>query len=226
MSAPFVGDEEYWECEHCTFVNSSCDLTCVMCYKVRVCVKDLKVTWQWQAAEQWIPYDLPATLQIEQAFQHSDSSVDLNVGWFSENDGYSITFRRPTATHPQPSHYQTNIHSGNHRLVRRVADDEAGLFIKITEEERAKGERCSICQVELDEEENLETEAKRTASTLPTNTETSTGTDISPQSSSEAIAADTVVRLSHCAPGHAFHHSCIASWIKLQDHCPYCQKRL
>jgi len=38
--------------------------------------------------------------------------------------------------------------------------------------------------------------------------------------------ADACVKLAKCKPGHVFHRQCIAQWIKLKDHCPYCHTRI
>jgi len=220
MSTVSVVADEDWECENCTYINTSADLTCVMCYKVRVCVKDLSVTWQWQAADQWIPYDLPTTLQLEQAFQAGESKVALTVGWFAENDGYIVTFRRPTASHRSPAHYQTNSYTRNHRKIRRIAEDEIDLFHPVNcRADLQRGERCAICQLEFDEQVN---NSESSSSSTPSSHSVSAVSS----SSSPSSLPHSVVRLRHCAPGHAFHHSCISSWIKLNDKCPYCSVRL
>ena len=59
----------YWACEHCTFVNASSELHCNICYKPRFEIKDLPYQWQWQAAEEWITYDLPSSIEIESGFE-------------------------------------------------------------------------------------------------------------------------------------------------------------
>jgi hypothetical protein len=49
-----------------------------MCYTVRTSAKDLPTFWEWQADDQWIPYDLPSCQQIEAAWQ-SVPSIYLSI---------------------------------------------------------------------------------------------------------------------------------------------------
>ena len=189
MNSP-LGHED-WQCEMCTWINGPADLTCTMCFSVRMSAKDVSVQWQWQAADQWIPYDYATTMEIENGYKDGLNRVQLTQGWFAspeaQNSGrYELVFDRASQTHQQ-----INLDTGNGRTVRRIGDDDDSLFMSVEMKEELRGDKCIICQVEFDIDD----------------------------------PSDQAVKLPMCS-GHYFHKPCIAQWIKLKDHCPYCKKRI
>ena len=145
-----------------------------VCVAVRVSTKDAPVIWQWSTGHEWIPYDLDTTLSLEAAYQQHQPAVTLKYGFFAANPGYSVTFKRGGGGPGRARHVQTNHNSGMRRQVRRIAEDDAELFRPVSEEERRQAERCSICQLELDEQDDTGDETSSEAVST-THTEQSGG---------------------------------------------------
>ena len=134
-------------------LSHCCSLAVVLAVllAVRVSTKDAPVIWQWSTGHEWIPYDLDTTLALEAAYQHSQPSLPLTHGFFAANPGYSVAFRSGGASgeRGRARHVQTNHNSGMRRQVRRIAEDDMELFKPVSDEERRQAERCSVCQLEL-----------------------------------------------------------------------------
>jgi len=203
---------ESWECEKCTFINKAAELTCLMCYTVRVSTKELSVNWQWQAsAEQWIPYDLPTTLQIEEAFQKGAAEVDLNKGYFASVPNYTIAFQRTRKSKKAKSKedeskvtrvIQTNTSTGNVRYVRRLGDGTE-MFEEVKWDLINDEEKCSICQMEFLD---------------PPETSSSSPSTVEPVSTMSEV---TPLKLSEVTPlksGKKRHSKDIKSGIKTRSH--------
>lgn len=141
MSAIPLGADN-WECESCTYINKPTAACCEMCFTLRMTAKDLPVQWEWKADEKWIPYDLPSTLQIEEAFKQGKSPVRLSQGYFEDNPGYDVHFSKNRL-------YQINTHTGMRRTVRRIADEDSTVFSPAPSSITLKDEQCSICQENL-----------------------------------------------------------------------------
>ena len=120
---------------------------------VRVATKDAPVIWQWSTGHEWIPYDLDTTLALEQAYQQHQPALTLTHGFFAANPGYTVAFgARGGSGQGRARHVQTNHGSGMRRHVRRIAEDDTELFKPVSDDERRQAARCSVCQLELDDE--------------------------------------------------------------------------
>lgn len=120
-----------------------------MCFSIRTEAKDIEgPQWQWRAADQWIPYDLETAQQLESVYtNHGESNcVTLKHGFFADNYGYRVTLDRKNGRH-----VQTNCNSGGVRSVRRLADDDPGLFQEVSR--YISESLCAICQMEFSSSE-------------------------------------------------------------------------
>ena len=134
--------------------------------------------WQWSTGHEWIPYDLDTTLALESAYQQRQPSLTLEHGFFAANPGYSVAFRGGAGSEGQGRalHVQTNHNSGMRRQVRRIAEDDVELFKPVTDDERRQAERCSICQLELDEDTTGEQGSETAATSVNEQTAGAGGT--------------------------------------------------
>lgn len=169
--------------------NSDGAACCAVCYTTRPGLYKLECTWEWRAADRWIPYDLAAAREIEIAHAEDHKSVRLTTGWFSEQRAtYAVNFN---ARGPH-KHVQVNRATGMRRMVRRVGIDDETLFVPVAWDSLQADDKCGVCQFELEPDEE---------------------------------APEHPVRLSACAPGHAFHRACLSQWFRLKGECPYCRAR-
>eukprot|EP00455_Lapot_gusevi_P009366 TRINITY_DN1418_c0_g1_i1.p1 TRINITY_DN1418_c0_g1~~TRINITY_DN1418_c0_g1_i1.p1 ORF type:complete len:193 (+),score=27.36 TRINITY_DN1418_c0_g1_i1:90-668(+) len=141
--ADFVAEGDDWSCENCTYFNKASSICCEMCYRTNTRAKDLDCQWEWQADDQWIPFELPSVHQIEQAFQARQRRVLLSFGFFEENPYYEVVF-----DYAAGQHFQRNTQSGNRRRVRRLGNDDDSLFqpIEVRQQDDAM---CVICQYDF-----------------------------------------------------------------------------
>ncbi|CAG8716460.1 6637_t:CDS:2, partial [Ambispora leptoticha] len=142
MSNSFQTSTEPWSCERCTFRNEAIDLTCVMCYQTRTDAKDLPVQWEWRAnPDQWIPYDLASSAELEDAYQRRDAMLSPTRGFFaSTSDRYEIRFN-----YAIPRFQQHNLNSGGTRRMRRVANDDNSILQPVAISEVTTEDTCIIC---------------------------------------------------------------------------------
>ncbi|KAG9287348.1 hypothetical protein G9A89_023719 [Geosiphon pyriformis] len=142
MSNPLPTTTQTWSCERCTFINQGIDLTCIMCYLIRTDAKDLPVQWEWRAnPDQWIPYDLASSAELEEAYQRGDSSFSPKKGFFASTpDHYEIQFNYSTFRFQQ-----LNTSSGGMRRMRRVANDDNSILQPVPFETVTCEETCIIC---------------------------------------------------------------------------------
>lgn len=131
------------------------------CAAVRVSTKDAPVIWQWSTGHEWIPYDLDTTLALESAYQQHQPALPLTHGYFAANTGYTVTFRGGGGRGGQgrARHVQTNQNTGMRRQVRRIAEDDEELFKPVSDDERRQAGRCSVCQLELEDNETGDEQA-------------------------------------------------------------------
>lgn len=183
--------------------NGDGEACCTTCYTVRPGLQALKCTWEWKAADRWIPFDLPAARQIETAFAEQAKEASLTAGWFGEQRAtYVVRFyaRGPNR------HAQVNLSTRNVREVRRVSEDDDALFVPVGEAEVARDEDvCVVCQYPL---------VGRGGDGSEDGDEVGDG---------EEAASARPVRLVSCKPGHAMHRECLSSWFRLKGTCPYCK---
>lgn len=147
-----------------------------------------------------------------------------------------------------PAFTQRNNHSGMVRKVRRLANDDDRMFVVRPPSQVAQGERCSVCAEEWfplpDDEEEGEGKPSAEESAAASQPPPAVASAAAVPSAAPAAAAapqtclklhptdqwpesgQAAVKLSNCAPGHIFHRDCIAAWIKLKDHCPYCAAKI
>mmetsp|Transcript_17104 Transcript_17104/g.26657 ORF Transcript_17104/g.26657 Transcript_17104/m.26657 type:complete len:370 (-) Transcript_17104:97-1206(-) len=209
-----VGGDLPWNCEKCTFLNEATELHCTVCFYARFEVKNLPAQWQWKAADRWITYGIPETIEIEEAYKSGAKEVVLTKGWFSSNPSmYRIIFdkqhgsnlakhkknKRKSGQNDDQHHefdenathfYQINKDTGTRREVRRIGTDDDNLFRKLTLDMLDESDRkCMICLSPFTQEEE-----------------------------SDGI----IVQLSTCK-GHGFHKECIAQWVQLKGNCPLCR---
>jgi len=209
-----VGGDLPWNCEKCTFLNEATELHCTVCFYARFEVKNLPAQWQWKAADRWITYGIPETIEIEEAYKSGAKEVVLTKGWFSSNPSmYRIIFdkqhgsnlakhkknKRKAGQNDDQHHefdenathfYQINKDTGTRREVRRIGTDDDNLFRKLTLDMLDESDRkCMICLSPFTQEEE-----------------------------SDGI----IVQLSTCK-GHGFHKECIAQWVQLKGNCPLCR---
>jgi hypothetical protein len=197
-----------------------------MCYVVRPDTRNVSVTWEWQAEDKWIPYDMPSCLQIEKAFQEGSASVTLNQGYFADKAGYTVHFGPKTkGATPKKSEkkaaakpggkksemYQINTGTQGTRRVRRIGSDDSELFQSIDLSILTEGDVCSVCQ------ENLVPATTTTAMSDSTNTNSSTTTsssnttsnDTSPSKKSESPEKSSSIpdKASHSSQTESAHSS-------------------
>jgi len=132
----------FWSCERCTYINGGIELTCVMCYQIRTDAKDLPVQWEWRAnPDQWIPYDLASSAELEEAYQRRDVVFTPKRGFFATTpDRYEVRFNYVT-----PRFQQTNTSSGGTRRMRRVANDDNSILQPASFEAITSEDSCIIC---------------------------------------------------------------------------------
>ncbi|CAG8502767.1 17578_t:CDS:2 [Dentiscutata erythropus] len=131
-----------WACERCTFINEGLNLTCTMCFLTRTDAKDLPVQWEWRAnPDQWIPYDLASSSELENAYQNNLAVLNPKQGYFASiPDRYEIRFNYATRRFQQQ-----NITSGGVRRIRRIANDDNSILQPVSFEDVTAEDTCIIC---------------------------------------------------------------------------------
>lgn len=170
--------EGEWSCEACTSFNANTEIACTVCFTTRMSAKDVAVTWEWQAEDVWIPYDLPTCLQVEEAYKQKLDRVVLSSGFFASQRGaYEIQFQWEGRAAPQPRKLfskskpaddgkadanakclrmtQINVRSHNPRAVRRIDTNDDSIFVKIDKfAVLTDTDKCGVCQDMFIEEED------------------------------------------------------------------------
>lgn len=170
--------EGEWSCEACTSFNANTEIACTVCFTTRMSAKDVAVTWEWQAEDVWIPYDLPTCLQVEEAYKQKLDRVVLSSGFFASQRGaYEIQFQWEGRAAPQPRKLfskskpaddgkadanakclrmtQINVRSHNPRVVRRIDTNDDSIFVKIDKfAVLTDTDKCGVCQDMFIEEED------------------------------------------------------------------------
>uniref|UniRef100_A0A1D1XQL8 RING finger protein 148 n=1 Tax=Anthurium amnicola TaxID=1678845 RepID=A0A1D1XQL8_9ARAE len=131
-----------WSCERCTFVNEGIDLSCEMCQLTRTDAKDLPVQWEWRAnPDQWIPYDLASSSELEDCYQRRKTSITPKQGYFASiSDRYEVRFNYTTGRFQQH-----NLSSGGTRRVRRIGNDDNSILQPVAIDQVTSEDNCIIC---------------------------------------------------------------------------------
>ncbi|RUS29867.1 hypothetical protein BC938DRAFT_480132 [Jimgerdemannia flammicorona] len=162
-----------------------------------------------------IPYDKAASTEIETAFQNpQQNKMTLTQGYFATHPGESeVLFDRAAR-----SFVQVNTGSGRRRAVRRLANDDNSVLIRVPRATIGTDHNiCAICQNRLDETSLLLDSGEASSG----NSGDSSPNEKSPGSHQHQEGSlHESVRLPQCAPGHYFHRVCVAQAIKLKDQCP------
>jgi len=131
-----------WSCERCTFLNEGIDLSCAMCSLTRTDAKDLPVQWEWRAnPDQWIPYDLASSSELEDSYQRKKATIVPKQGYFATiADRYEVRFNYSTGRFQQ-----YNLSSGGTRRVRRIGNDDNSILQPVAIEQVTSEDSCIIC---------------------------------------------------------------------------------
>lgn len=235
-SDPIAMPADQWQCEACTMFNPQTEIACTMCFTSRMGVKDVPVTWEWQAeGDTWIPYDLPTCVQLEEAFNQKLERVSLSSGFFADQPGvYEITFEwegRPNLLPNRKYRFgrrqsfclELQCWQVMPCLLHQVVNlgPESGKCLKIKQYNNDSGnvrkvrrigdDDCKIF-VSIDKQSNLQKDDKCGVCQEAFYEDEDVG----------QVCEQDVVRLAKCT-NHYFHRDCISQWVKLKHTCPFCK---
>ncbi|CAI2195893.1 6760_t:CDS:2, partial [Funneliformis geosporum] len=98
--------------------------------------------WEWRAnPDQWIPYDLASSSELEDAYQHKKTSIFPKQGYFASiPDRYEVRFNYALGRFQQH-----NLSGGGIRRIRRVANDDNSILQPVAFHEVTSEDSCIIC---------------------------------------------------------------------------------